>query len=164
MKRIALCILSLLLLVGCAAKPAATTPKTQGFSCKAKVTIQKSVFEAELQIPEGGIFTATLTAPATVKGTVLAWNGEEVTATLHGLTLHLPPDKLPGGNAIGGIRSVLQTLQRGGATQNTDGSLRGQSAAGSFTATLRADGFPVEIALPEYDTTVVLSDFSYIFS
>ncbi len=164
MKRVFLCIVSLILLVGCAAKPATTAPKTQGFSCKAKVTTQKSVFEAELQIPEGGIFTATLTSPATVKGTVLAWNGEEVTATLHGLTLHLPPDKLPGGNAIAGIRSVLQALQRGGATAAADSSLSGQSTAGSFTATLRADGFPVEITLPEYDTTVVLSNFSYIFS
>ncbi len=163
MKRIALCILFCLTLAACAAKSTVAEPKTQGFSCKAQVSIQNSVYQADLQIPEGGVFTATLTDPASVKGTVLQWNGEDVSVSLHGLTLNLPVNSLPGGNALAGVRSVLQALQRGaGTTSGT--TINGQCSAGSFTATLRADGFPVEIALPEYATTVTFSDFSYTFS
>lgn len=156
-----------LLLVGCSGQKAQVEPKTEGFACKAQVTVQGSTYGAALQITQGGIFTAVLEYPATVQGTTLQWNGEDLTVSLHGLTLSLPTEKLPGGNALAGVRSVLQNIKRSNdaQTKTDEGyTLQGQSSAGTFTAVLRADGFPVKITLPEYDTTIVLSDFSYLFS
>ncbi len=164
MKRFILCTVFLLFtLVGCAAEPSVAAPVTQGFGCKAQIAIQSTTYEAQLQIPNNGLFTATLLSPDSVQGTVLCWNGEDVTATLHGVTMQIPANALPGGNAIGAVRRVLQTVERG--AQSTVGdTLSGTADDVAFTLTLRADGFPLTLTLPEYQTTVTFSDFSYTYT
>lgn len=155
-----LCVSFLIVFAGCAKKTA--TAESEGFSCQVQAKWKTETYALFLEVPGGGIYKATLT-DGPFKGMVFTLDGASVQVQYLGMAYTLP-DGFAGQNVVSAFKEVLQALKRSGEEQTlrADGTLTLETAFGPAEITLRPDGFPTKIRLPEQKAELSLSDFNYI--
>lgn len=165
---LALCIL----LTGCNRTTAATAepPAATGFSCGFAGTYRGEEVAGSLQRSAAGLLTATLTAPESLSGLTMTWNGETVALSMLGLDWEMNPDAVPQA-ALG--RRVLNALDavvygEGVGDLTDDGRLKtvgaaGEDADGGFTLySDPATGDLLSLEVPSEELTLTFSEFTRI--
>lgn len=150
----------LLLFTGCSKKTARI--ESEGFSCNAVAKYDANTYHLFLEVMGGGILKAAVTK-GDMKGMVLTLDGDDVSVQYLGMTYTLP-DGFFGSNCILAVKEVLQALKRGGEEMDagTENSVTLDTKLGRAKITLRPDGFPTKIVLPEQNAEITFSDFNYI--
>lgn len=156
----ALCICVLLLLTGCAKKTAKV--ENEGFSCNVQAKWEGEAYGLFLEMPGGGICKVTLTE-GKFKNMAFTLDGEEVRVQYLGMEYTLP-DGFAGQSIVAAFKEVFQALKRSGEEQTVDAgdSFTLDTGLGPAEITVRPDGFPTKIVLPERDAELSLSDFNYL--
>lgn len=159
------------LLCGCTAgqKTADFAPKLDG------------AYTAEAELEYGGGQTAAMsvtrygkaqweaafTAPASLEGVVLQFDGNAVTASYKGLQFSVPKSALPAKNmlvlATDALDLAAETVPLP-CTEQSDGTWRyaGESEAGGCTVTFSADGEPRSVEMPAQPFTLRFSSYTVI--
>ena len=161
MKRaVALCLCFLLFLTGCSQKTAKV--ENEGFSCNVVAKFGDDTYHLFLEVPGGGIIKAKITE-GELKGMEFTLDGEDVSVQFLGMDYTLP-DGFFGQNCVTAIKEVLQTLKRNGEEIAIGGeqTMSLDTELGKAKITIRPDGFPTKIILPDQDAEITLSDFNYI--
>lgn len=167
-KRLTAVIFSLIMVsvfTGCAGKRAAP-PQTADFSCNAHIVYKDLALEAELSRSDRGLLTVTFTAPATVKGLSMQWDGEKVNLSVGGIGYSLDPAALPESGLGNGLIDVLDTVASADLSPTLAGSdarLTGSGKNGSFTLlsdpitgalrSLSVPSLPLEATFTDFRTT-----------
>ncbi|MBQ7288884.1 MAG: hypothetical protein IJW78_04060 [Clostridia bacterium] len=161
MKRaVAFCFCLLLLLTGCAQKT--TAIESEGFSCRATVKWQGDTYALRMEAPGGGIFKATV-AQGNFKGMCFTLDADKVQVSYLGMEYTLP-EGFTGQNCVVAFKQVMQALKRNGESAALDnkGRITLQTDMGNAEVTVRPDGFPEKIVLPEQQAEIALSEFNYL--
>lgn len=155
-----MCVCFLLLLTGCAKKTA--TVESEGFSCNVEAKWAGESYALFLEMPGGGISKVTLTE-GKFKNMVFTLDGDAVRVAYLGMEYTLP-DGFAGESVVSAFKEVFQTLKRGGEEQTvgTGDTLTLDTKLGPAELTVRPDGFPTKIVLPEQEAELLLSDFNYL--
>lgn len=96
-----------LLLSGCQAAPP-TPPCTEGIDYRITATCGELTVSGTLTRPSPATLSLALTEPATLKGLTLRWDGTQLTATWHGLSVPLNREELPDTALIEGLIGALE--------------------------------------------------------
>ena len=105
---------------------------------------------------------AAFTAPASLEGVVLQFDGNAVTASYKGLQFSVPKSALPAKNmlvlATDALDLAAETVPLP-CTEQSDGTWRysGESEAGTCTVTFSADGEPRSVEMPAQPFTLRFS-------
>lgn len=129
------CMIITALLTACGAAKTAP-PETVRFSCDFVATYNDLKLEGTLERHNVGTLTLALSAPQSLSGMQLTWDGETATVAYHGLTYTLPA-KLPQAAAARLLLDALDDLCK----RSADGSLTKDGAA--FTGTVGEYGYTV---------------------
>lgn len=161
MKRaMALCLCFLLFLIGCSQKTAKV--ENEGFSCNVTAKFSDDTYHLFLEVPGGAIVKAKITE-GELKGMEFTLDGEDVSVQFLGMNYTLP-DGFFGETCITAINEVLKSLKRNGeeVAVNREQTITLDTELGKAKITIRPDGFPTKIIIPDQDAEIILSDFNYI--
>lgn len=100
--------LAILFLCACGEKKIAVTPVTSGISFTAELTYYNECFEADVTVAKNGETDMEITSPDTIKGLVLHFNGEEITAKYAGLEYKADFKSLPEGACCARLYEILK--------------------------------------------------------
>lgn len=110
---------------------------------------------------------AAFTAPASLEGVVLQFDGNAVTASYKGLQFSVPKSALPAKNmlvlATDALDLAAETVPLP-CTEQSDGtwSYAGESEAGSCTVTFSGSGEPLSVEMPAQPFTLRFSSYTVI--
>ena len=114
-----------------------------------------------------GQWEAAFTAPASLEGVVLAFEGNAVTASYKGLQFSVPKSALPAKNmlvlAADALDQAAETVPLP-CTMQSDGTwcYAGESEAGSCTVTFSANGEPLAVEIPAQPFTLRFNSYTVI--
>ncbi len=136
-----------------------------GYTCNAKVTYGSDVnADVKLTVMGGGIFSLTLKTPKEFEGLTFNFDNDNMTLSYGDLTA----DGINVSDSYYGfadlMNSIFLKLTSGNPTavgSNNNYVYSGQCDLYRFSVTLNEDGFPKQIAVPEANLTVTLSDWQY---
>jgi hypothetical protein len=165
---LALAIVWLTFLTGCRGAPpsAVDAPVTDGFTCEADITYKDTRLAGTLSRAGAGTLKLAFSAPDTLKGITVEWQGDAVTASLYGLSFSLSEQALPAG-ALGrvlidaldaasrssdGVRITGAALTWTGAGQNGAVTLTADPADGRLLS-LEMPGVPLKATFSGFHTT-----------
>lgn len=162
-----LCCCIWLTLSGCQATTEETKPPvTTGFSCEADIRYKDMELTGRLSRSTAGTMQLTFSAPDTLKGVTVEWQGDTVTASLYGLAFELSPDTLPAGALGKVLTDALDTVWRApeegtltdagwrweGSAQNRSVTLLADPADGSLLS-LEMAAIPLSVSFRNFETT-----------
>ncbi|MCI8554253.1 MAG: hypothetical protein HFJ80_04830 [Clostridiales bacterium] len=158
--------LALLALSGCR-KPVAgeQKPAVTGFECDADVNYKDMNVKGHLKRRSEGTLTMEVTAPETLNGLTMAWDGETISIRLYGLSFGVNPEQVPE-SALG--QKILDTLDAAlgmketaaAAGENGAARLEGDSGNGAFELYFDpATGALLELKLPDWGLDAKFSNF-----
>lgn len=107
-KIISVLSLVILFLCACGEKKISVTPVTSGISFTAELTYYNECFEADVTVAKNGETDMEITSPDTIKGLVLHFNGEEITAKYAGLEYKADFKSLPEGACCARLYEILK--------------------------------------------------------
>ena len=144
---------------------------------------QDNAFTAEAELEYGSGQTASLTvtrydkaqweaaftAPPSLEGVVLEFDGNAVSASYKGLAFSVPRSALPAKNMLVLAADALDRAAETApltCTEQSDGtwSYAGESDAGSYTLTFSADGTPAVLEMTAQPFTIRFSGYSPLAS
>lgn len=153
MKRTFLCVICLLLLIGCGK---ASKPVAEHFVGEFTATYKEMQLAGEIKRDAVGTLTMTLSAPVSLAGLRCCLEGEEVTLTLG--ELEYKTAVIPAAAVPQVLRDVLDDLSRG-ATKNADGTFSGTAGTYGFTASVAADsGFLETVSVPNVSLEITFKN------
>lgn len=165
MKRVAACLLAVLLLLTACGQTATSPPAvlSTGFSCAADVTYWERSFGIGLVRPGPGICTIDFQSPETMSGMRIEFEGETMNLTYKGLTLSKDTDDSFRVGFASVLASVLDSACRidPASIKESGGSLllEGSTEYGTYTITAQPDGTLASIEVPDEKLTLALRDF-----
>lgn len=162
MKKIAAMVCCLvLLLCGCHSAKTKIRVKSEGFTCNASATLKGATSKFKLSVFSGNIIEAKFT-DGSLKGMTVTLDGDELSVNYLGLSF-TPPSSLYDQNSVHAIKEVFDDIKRADVEVSSDGGqFETDTSIGKATVTVRPDGFPTEIKVPDYDFVMTCSDFEYI--
>lgn len=156
----------LFLTSGCSAQTP-QPPTVDGFRCHAVVQYDDLAVEGELTRKGAGLLSFTVSAPASLEGLQLVWDGESVSVTLHGLSFGIDPDQLPASGIGSALLSAFDAaVGISSGEQTADGYVTsGQAASGNFTILSDPQsGYLLSLSMPSLGLTASFSDFRLLSS
>lgn len=174
MKKLAAIFLCACLMIGATACKSKDTPKSPEldrlFTCTAEMTYDKFEATATVNRLGNGLWDVEFSAPKTLSGVKLSYDGENLTAAYKGFTFTVPKDSLP-------IKNML-TLFFNAIDKNviaaempctvTDGvtTFTGESALGAtnaaFSLSLDSSNKLLAFEMPDEKLSVVFSNYVII--
>lgn len=136
----------ILFLCACGEKKIAVTPVTSGISFTAELTYYNECFEADVTVAKNGETDMEITSPDTIKGLVLHFNGEEITAKYAGLEYRADFKSLPEGACCARLYEILKDTFNEDVTVNSEGNsyyIMRDSKDISYKLYLGATGLPI---------------------
>jgi hypothetical protein len=151
------------LLGGCATPATAQPPTTNGFTCRVTADYDGLVFAGSLQRKAGESLTLAVQEPTTLQGLTLSWDGQALTAAIHGISATVDAQKIPQAAVMPLLLNVLDAA----AETATDGekTADGWQLSGEWEGTaytLVSDpqtGNLISVSVPSVPLTVRFSDF-----
>lgn len=136
-----------------------------GYTCNAKVSYGSDInADVKLMVMGGGIFSLSLKTPKEFEGLTFNFDNDNMTLSYGNITA----DSINVSDSYYGfadlMNSIFLKLTSGNPTavgSNGTYVYSGQCDLYRFSVTVNDDGFPVQIAVPEVDLTVTLSDWQY---
>lgn len=162
------------LLTGCnQATATAEPPSATGFSCSAVGTYRGEEVAGTLNRTSAGLLTVSLTAPESLDGLTMVWDGEEVTLRLLGIEWAISPDAIPqaalGERILRALDAVVYGESETDSSLTDDGRLKTTGSAGTDAATTGnaaftlysdpATGALLSLEVPTEELTLTFSDF-----
>ena len=145
-KIISVLSLVILFLCACGEKKIAVTPVTSGISFTAELTYYNECFEADVTVAKNGETDMEITSPDTIKGLVLHFNGEEITAKYAGLEYKADFKSLPEGACCARLYEILKDTFNEDVTVNSEENsyyIMRDSKDISYKLYLGATGLPI---------------------
>ena len=145
-KIISVLSLAILFLCACGEKKIAVTPVTSGISFTAELTYYNECFEADVTVAKNGETDMEITSPDTIKGLVLHFNGEEITAKYAGLEYKADFKSLPEGACCAILYEILKDTFNEDVTVNSEENsyyIMRDSKDISYKLYLGATGLPI---------------------
>ena len=145
-KIISVLSLAILFLCACGEKKIAVTPVTSGISFTAELTYYNECFEADVTVAKNGETDMEITSPDTIKGLVLHFNGEEITAKYAGLEYRADFKSLPEGACCARLYEILKDTFNEDVTVNSEENsyyIMRDSKDISYKLYLGATGLPI---------------------
>lgn len=145
-KIISVLSLVILFLCACGEKKISVTPVTSGISFTAELTYYNECFEADVTVAKNGETDMEITSPDTIKGLVLHFNGEEITAKYAGLEYKADFKSLPEGACCARLYEILKDTFNEDATVNSEENsyyIMRDSKDISYKLYLGATGLPI---------------------
>lgn len=141
-------------------------PVSTGFECDVDLTYGQLNVQGHLTRLSAGTLTLDLTAPQTLNGLSMQWDGETISLKMHGLSFGLDPAAIPE-TALGkSLLEALDAIQLPGSgnpdsTLTDEGVLtRGNSTAGSFEFLSDPEtGSLLSLKVPDANLTATFSNF-----
>ena len=164
------CIPACCLLNGCAggAETSFTPKQNASFTAEAELEYGSGQ-TASLTVTryEKAQWEAAFTAPPSLEGVVLQFEGNAVSASYKGLAFSVPRSALPAKNMLVIAAEALDQAAETApltCTEQSDGtwSYAGESDAGSYTLTFSADGTPAVLEMPAQPFTIRFSGYSVL--
>ncbi len=149
-----------LLLTGCGA-PQSAPPVTDGFTCRAAMQYREMAVEGELTCTTDGGATLSFILPKSLQGITLGWDGGAMTMELGGMSLAVPPEKVPESALIRSLLAVLTASHPTGTL--TDGGYVIEGEAEGVSYTLVCDptsGLPLSLTVPDQELEAVFTDMT----
>jgi hypothetical protein len=150
-----------LLMSGCVGRHPDNTahPVTYGFSCSAVIQYHELELQSQLSRESGGKLQLAFSAPKSLKGVVLGWDGESMTMKLGGMSVAVPTERVPQGALIQRILQVLAATPADGTV--TDEGYVMSGTVDELAYTLVCDpqtGLPRSLSVPSEELEAVFSD------
>ena len=145
-KIISVLFLAILFLCACGEKKIAVTPVTSGISFTAELTYYNECFEADVTVAKNSETDMEMTSPDTIKGLVLHFNGEEITAKYAGLEYRADFKSLPEGACCARLYEILKDTFNEDVTVNSEENsyyIMRDSKDISYKLYLGATGLPI---------------------
>lgn len=154
-----LLVIGLFGLTSCHKAAPAEPPLLDGFSGEITVVSGDFTVSGVLSRPARGQMTWTLSQPATLDGLTLIWDGTQLSAAWHGLSLALPDTLLPNTSLLKAVAGALDNAATlTDALPNAVGgtvTLTGRYGNDAFSLTADAQtGFLTTLTIPSRDLTV----------
>lgn len=154
----------LLFLSGCG--DANTVPPiTDGFTCHTVVTYREMSLEGDLTCGKDGGVQMTFAQPKSLYGITLAWDGQEMTMELGGMSLSVEADKVPQSALLCCLARVLGA-DHGAGSRTEDGYvIAGEIEGKAYELVCDAtSGTPLSLSIPDEELTATFSDFKALES
>lgn len=169
-KIIALSLCSILLFTGCVfnkPKESASPDLNRLFSCNAEIRYGDFEMSAVLKRLGDGMWEAECSAPKTLAGVKLSYNGDDITASFKGLSFSIPKTAAPVKSIFQLAFSVIDKTAAGGELPmiEKDGVLifSGEAEQGKFEVrTDKETGNLLGFSMPAYELEITCSDFEAI--
>ena len=148
-----------LFLAGCGEKKTAEV-ELGNISFDAAVTYDTYSFACTVNLGSAGTFESEITAPESVAGTKLAFDGESLTVNYMGLE-YKPELPLSQETANSIINQIFSSVQTGGQNaQKEDGNfiLRGEVSGKKFSLYVTESGLPLSLSCPEVSLVAEFSN------
>jgi len=146
-----------LLLVSCG-KPA-VEPVTDGFRCTVRLVYGSSEYIGTLDRSDPTTGSLTIHKPASLEGTTMTWDGDDVTVSYKHMTVTFAEGTLPVGAAVKALWKTLDSCRS--SSENTtvvEGMVDGIGYTVTFDDT---SGLPLTMAVPSVPLNVSFSDWIY---
>lgn len=160
------CILGCTSLSGCSQQES-EPPVVTGFTCSTQVQYGEMEVEGRLTRQSAGLLTMDITAPETLKGMTLEWNGEEVSVKMYGLRFGVDPSTFPStalGSSLLAAFDAAARLQNGQLTADGVRTV-GEELGGEFTLLSDPDtGYLLSLSVPSAGLQATFSDFQLLMA
>lgn len=159
-----MCLITcLFVLAGCGQKNT-VAPISEGFSCTADIQVGEKNYTAKILASGGGVFSAELTKPKSVKGLKFLFDGEEITVSYLGLKY--TPENLPIDTGFAVVLKDVLSSVNNAAEQAVykDGSyvVEGSANGTDYSFYVTEAGYPVKLTAPSLDLMVIFSDVQVV--
>ena len=149
-----------LLLAGCGA-PQTASPVTDGFTCRAAMQYREMAVEGELTCTTDGGASLSFTLPKSLQGITLGWDGGAMTMELGGMSLAVPPDKVPESALIRCLLSVLTAPHPTGTLTDEGYVMEGEAEGVAYTLVCDpTSGLPLSLTVPDQELEAVFTDMT----
>lgn len=161
----AVCVTGGIALSGCTGKEP-EQPVVTDFSCTMQVQYGDLAVEGRLTRQSAGLLTMELTAPETLEGLTLEWDGQEVSVKMYGLSFGVDPSTFPStalGSSLLAALDAATRLQGGGQLTAEGLETVGGEIGGEFT--LLSDpntGSLLALTIPSAGIRATFSDFQLL--
>ncbi len=162
-RRLYALLLSVLLLgvAGCSSSHPDNTvsPVTAGFTCHTAMQYHELALEADMTRDTAGKLTLTFTAPNTLEGVAIGWDGKDMTMELGGMSVAVPADRVPQGALVQQLLCILATDHGDGTVTEEGYTVQGDLAGSPYTLVCHPDiGFPQRLSYPAEELQVTFTD------
>lgn len=139
-----------------------TTPIINGFSCKANVKVGEDSFKYFLEIKQNGEFSATVLSDDELNGLKYIWNGKNFIISYKEINKELEQNSQLKNSFAYLLKTILSQIEaKSLIAQN--GEIKGTDTFGSFTVSLRPDGFIKKIEIDSLDISAEFYSLQYLF-
>ena len=160
-----LAVLFISLLCGCARTHPdnAAAPVTNGFTCQASIHYHELELQGQLSRQTDGKLLMAFTAPKSLTGITLGWDGNHMTMELGGMGVAVPTEKVPQGALIQRLLQVLCAPHTNGTVTDEGYVVTGEIDGQPYTFVCDPDtGLPRSLSLPEEELEAVFSQASLL--
>ncbi len=164
MKRFCAFLLPVLLLVtltACGKRGGTVLPITGGFSARVAIAYGEQSLEGKLDVGDDGGLTLAFSAPKTLAGITLGWNGEQMTVQMGDVTVDVDPERVPE-SAL--MKSLLEVSNDVRALMQGEGLPNGYAVSRTvdgmtYTLTFDPDsGFPSSLVVPDQQLNATFTE------
>ena len=148
-----------LLTAGCGTQKTEPVPVTDGFRCEAAVTYRDMEICGTLYRQTDGKMAVTFSAPKSLSGVTVGWNGEEMTLELAGMSIAVSPEKVPHSALVKSLLDVLASPQTAGEMTDEGYVLTGEADGRAYTLVCDPQtGLPRSLSVPDDEISAVFTN------
>lgn len=141
----------------------AVSPVTNGFTCEAVIRYHELELQGQLSRHSDGKLLMAFTAPKSLNGIALGWDGTHMTMELGGMSVDVPTEKVPQGALIQRLLQVLCATHTNGTVTDEGYVVAGEIEGQPYTLVCNPDtGLPCSLSLPEEELDAVFSNASIL--
>lgn len=152
---------TVLLISGCGGRHPDNTaqPVTDGFSCSAVIQYHELELQAQLSRQTDGRLRLAFSAPKSLEGVVLGWDGQAMTMELGGMHVAIPTERVPQGALIQRLLQVLTATPADGTVTDEGYVMSGTVDELAYTFVCDPQtGLPRSLWVPSEELEAVFSD------
>ena len=163
MKKVAVLLLSIILLFCACDSKETVEPVLNGISFSANIDYNGYKCTCSVKAFGGGVFICEIESPALIKGTTLEFDGNKLTLSFMGIKYE-PQLPLPCENMAEILKTVIDSAQNGIAGKNPEGhyEIKGRTGEYEYIVTVAQTGLPVKIECADINFTAEISNVNLL--
>ena len=153
-------LVAVCLIAGCGT-PSSAPPVTDGFTCHAAMQYREMAVEGELTCTTDGGATLSFILPKSLQGVTLGWDGDAMTMELGGMSLTVPPEKVPESALIRCLLAALTASHPEGSLTDSGYVIEGEAEGVAYTLVCDpTSGLPLSLSVPDEELEAVFTDMT----